>query len=430
MTLLNNFINKLIPDRFKITPELNIKARGFVITQLIIGIILILIGIFLGLFENDLVELYLNTSIGLYLVFMVFALTRFNNLENYVNTCLFGGYMGLFGFILLSGGLYAEEIFWLALLVSININYTTSKHTFFWVIVVIIFVLTLFLLEANDFEFQRDQISLVEKATTLFSFFMLVVAITYSYSIINKKKLTHHLEVIESHKRVIKERDDLMSIIAHDMKSPSNRIEGLVSIFETKNLSKDQKEILDMLQSTAHESKQLIDDLLEAKSFQFKLSIEKVHINEIIHELTRGFLPLSLKKNIRIITLGLGSAIWVNTSAYQLRRILDNILSNAIKFSPFDTRIEIICSQNKANTSISIQDQGPGFSPEDELKMFQMFQKLSAKPTAGESSSGLGLSIIKNLSELLVGEIKYVTELGKGTTFTLVIPNKPKDSQI
>ncbi len=421
---LNNFINNLIPDRFKVTYEQQTKARGFIITQSIIGILLILIGLFLGIVEGDLVEFYSNTFFGVYIVSIVLSLRLFKDFENYVNATLFGGYIGLFSFILLSGGLYADEMFWLALLISININYTKPKHTLFWIGIIIIFIITLFFVQSNGFDFPRDKISLIEKATTLFSFFMLTLAITYSYSIINKKRMSYHLEIIENHKRVIKERDDLMSIIAHDMKSPSSRIEGLISVFDIQNLTEDQKEILHRLKSTAHESKQLIDDLLEAKSIQSNLSIEKININDAIKDLTMGFLPLSNKKDITIDIRGLRSNLWIETSKYQLRRILDNLLSNAIKFSPKKSRIEIVCVQNKTNLSIAIQDQGPGFNKDDETKMFQMFQKLSARPTGGESSTGLGLSIIKNITTLLNGEIKYVTLLNKGTTFTLTLPNK------
>ena len=258
---------------------------------------------------------------------------------------------------------------------------------------------------------------------------MLLLAVTYSYSLINKKKNSYHLEIIAKHKRLLKERDDLMNIISHDMKSPSQRIEGLISIFSTDNLTKDQKEILNRLAKTAHESKQLIDDLIEATSFQENLAIEKTSINEIINDLKAGFLPLASKKDIKIITLGLRNKIFIETSSYQLKRILDNLLSNAIKFSPLASRVEITCLQNNANISISIKDQGPGFNEEDESRMFKKFQKLTALPTGDESSTGLGLSIVKNLSELLKGKIKYVTQVGKGSTFTVVLPNKfPQES--
>ncbi len=424
MKVLNRFLNNLIPDRFKLTYELTTKVRGVLTSQIIIGIILTCLGIFFLYFENNPLELYLNTGIGIFILSSLFLLRFFNHFESYINFVLSAGYIVLFAFILLAGGVYSDAPFWLALLITINIGYTKTSHTVFWLIVVFVFITTLFYLQSNGLDFNYEEVSYKKKAATLFSFFMLLVTINYSFSKIHKRKNSHHLEIIATHKRLLKERDDLMSIIAHDMKSPSRRIEGLVSIFETNNLSKNQKDILSMLNKTALESTQLIDDLLEAKRYNSNVSIENVNLNALIQELKNAFLPLSNKKNIRIITRGLRSKILIKTSKYELKRILDNLLSNAVKFSPFDTRIEIICMQNDSHTSISIQDQGPGFKKEDEEKMFQMFQKLSAQPTGGESSSGLGLSIVKNLTGILKSELKYVTQPGKGTTFTLVLPNQ------
>ncbi|MCF6351847.1 MAG: HAMP domain-containing histidine kinase [Cyclobacteriaceae bacterium] len=436
MKVFDSFLNSLIPDRFKITYELTTKVRGALISQIIVGIILACLGIFFLFFEKNSLELYLNTGIGIFILSSLFLLKFFTHFESYINFVLSGGYIVLFAFILFAGGVYSDAPFWLALLITINISYTKTSHTVFWFIVVFVFIATLFYLQSNGLDFNYEEVSYKKKATTLFSFFMLLITINYSFAKINKRKNSHHLEIITTHKRLLKERDNLMSIIAHDMKSPLRRIEGLVGVFETNHLSKNQKDILSMLNKIALESTQLIDDLLEAKRFNPNVSIENINLNALIQELKDAFLPLSNKKDIRIITRGLRNKINLETSKYELKRILDNLLSNAIKFSPFDARVEIICMQNNSHTSISIQDQGPGFKKEEEEKMFQMFQKLSAQPTGGESSSGLGLSIVKNLTGILKSELKYVTQLNKGTTFTLVLPNqfplanKPEEENI
>lgn len=424
MTAFNNFINRLIPDRFKLTYELKTKVKGVLITQLVFGSILCVVGIFYWINGRILHELVLNTGLGIILITLIFFLDRFDKYESYINFILTLGYLDLAFFAIKTGGIYADAPFWFALLIAISIFYTNTKYAVFWIIAVALFLGSLFFLQIGGFDLEHQHVSFTKKATTIISYFTLLIAVALSYTRINKVKNSHYLEIIANHKRLIKERDDLMSVIAHDLKSPVRRIEGLIGVFEQNNLTKDQKEILNRLNNTANEGKQLIDDLLEAKSFQTDLVIEKTSINEIVNELKKGFLPIANRKSIRIIVRGLRAEICVQTSPYQLRRILDNLLSNAIKFSPINARVEIICAQNKNNISISIQDQGPGFTEEDEQKMFQMFQKLSARSTAGESSTGLGLSIVKNLTALLKGEIKYATKLGKGSTFTLVLPNK------
>ena len=108
----------------------------------------------------------------------------------------------------------------------------------------------------------------------------------------------------------------------------------------------------------------------------------------------------------------------INTDPTVAMRILENFMSNAIKFSPFDTTVRIALT----NTAIRITDQGPGLSPEDQKQLFQKFKKLSARPTGGETSTGLGLSIVKGLADKLQADIEVKSELGKGSTFSLCFP--------
>ncbi len=423
MKTFSSFIDTLIPDRFKVTFEVETKVRGAIYVQLVFGSLLLAVGLFFWFKYHLWHELLLNGLAGTVTIAFIFALKRFDRFENYINLLLSIGYIDLAAFIIKTGGIYADAPFWFALLLAINIFYTSTRQSIFWIIMVTLFLGSLFVLEVNGLDLGFQPAPYVKKATTLLSFYVVLITIAFSFSKISKKKTSFHLETIAKHKRLLKQRDDLMSIIAHDLKSPARRIEGLLSVFDTQNLTKDQKDILKRIKQTALEGKELIDDLLVATSYQANVKIEPVVLNQLVRELRSGFLPLASKKEIRIITRGLRPKMTLETSSYQLRRILDNLLSNAIKFSPPGSRVEIICTQNAQNTSIAIQDQGPGFTPADEEKMFQMFQKLSAQPTGGESSTGLGLSIIKNLTELLHGQIKYVTQPGKGATFTLVLPN-------
>lgn len=425
MEAFNTFINNLIPYRFQLTFDLKTKVRGFVVSQFIVGSLLVLIGIFFKYVEYDKVEFYLNTIAGLYVLFTIPSIRLFKHFESYVNLVVLGAYLTAFLFIIYSGGVFADETFWLGLIIAININYGKRSHVIGWSILTAVFLGTLYYLQMfGGLELARDEISLTERITTLFSFFMLLWVISFSYSRINNKRIGNQLKIIGDHKRLIKERDDLMSVIAHDLKSPARRIEGLVSVFDKSNLSKDQLEVLEMLQKTAHEGKQLIDDLIEATHFQSQLQIEQIRINDLLDELTNSFVPVAEKKEIDLILKRKRNKLIIESSAYQLRRILDNLISNAIKFSEPGTKVEISCGVENEKTKISVKDQGPGFIKEDLPKMFQMFQKLSAQPTGGETSSGLGLSIVKNLTDLLNAEITFITEKGKGSTFTLTIPNQ------
>ena len=106
-----------------------------------------------------------------------------------------------------------------------------------------------------------------------------------------------------------------------------------------------------------------------------------------------------------------------------LNRILDNLISNAIKFSPKKSLITISGLMEGNDAIIKVADRGPGFSKADKGFLFQKFKKLSARPTGGESSNGLGLAIVKTLVDRLNGEIELISEQGHGATFVVKIPS-------
>jgi signal transduction histidine kinase len=109
--------------------------------------------------------------------------------------------------------------------------------------------------------------------------------------------------------------------------------------------------------------------------------------------------------------------------ADRMREAIDNLISNAIKYSPIGGKIAVVVSHEHNNTIIRIADQGAGLSPEDLGRLFGRFQRLSAKPTAGESSTGLGLSIVKRIIDMHGGEVTANSEgPGQGSTFTVTLP--------
>jgi signal transduction histidine kinase len=109
--------------------------------------------------------------------------------------------------------------------------------------------------------------------------------------------------------------------------------------------------------------------------------------------------------------------------ADRMREAIDNVISNAIKYSPIGGKISVLVDNQKKNTVIRIADEGAGLSPEDLGRLFGRFQRLSAKPTAGESSTGLGLSIVKRIIDMHGGEVTANSAgPGQGSTFTIILP--------
>ena len=104
-----------------------------------------------------------------------------------------------------------------------------------------------------------------------------------------------------------------------------------------------------------------------------------------------------------------------------LSQVLDNLVSNAVKYSPPNKNIWVDIQETTENVRIAIRDEGPGLSDDDKSKLFGKFARLSAQPTGGEHSTGLGLSIVKKMIEAMNGKVWCESELGHGATFFVEI---------
>jgi len=131
---------------------------------------------------------------------------------------------------------------------------------------------------------------------------------------------------------------------------------------------------------------------------------------------------LAEKKEQTIQVIAPPHQFW-NCDRDRLREAVDNLVSNAIKYSPRGGQIELSMSVDGDTIAIAVRDEGAGLSREDISRLFGRFQRLSAKPTGGESSTGLGLSIVKRIVELHGGRIDSESPgPGRGSTFTIRLP--------
>ncbi len=226
-----------------------------------------------------------------------------------------------------------------------------------------------------------------------------------------------------------KEKSSLMNIVAHDLKAPLNKVAGAAQLLPNLGeLNEEQEEFVQMIKKVAFDGKKFIEDLLDLNAIEQQrpetITWEKVPLESFISSAIIGYKQQADTKKIQLHFEPALNGTAIEADRSYLNRIIDNLVSNAIKFSPPEKNIYISATENSHTVSISIKDEGPGISESDQKKMFKKFQKLSARPTAGESSTGLGLSIIKTLVERLHGEISVSSELGKGTAFTVVLPKE------
>jgi signal transduction histidine kinase len=169
----------------------------------------------------------------------------------------------------------------------------------------------------------------------------------------------------------------------------------------------------------------MVDDLISdamADAFDITIRREPVDVAGLVGEVADANQPLAANKQ-QTITVSAPPNYVTMCDADRMREAIDNLISNAIKYSPIGGKIAVLVDHAHNNTLIRIADQGAGLSPEDIGRLFGRFQRLSAKPTAGESSTGLGLSIVKRIIDMHGGQVTAESGgPGRGSTFTVILP--------
>ncbi len=224
-----------------------------------------------------------------------------------------------------------------------------------------------------------------------------------------------NLELIELNN----EKNYLLSVLAHDLRNPLTSSLSVLNGIKSSEVTygEDMELGLGLVSRSLDNIKVIIERMLEKKSTidSSGLLWEGIDLKVFIEESLDKYNLIASRKRIKIKHEL--ESLTVKIDKFYLNQILDNLISNAIKFSPFDKNIIINLIENEGNARLEIIDQGPGFTEEDKQKIFGKFQRLSAKPTDGEPSTGLGLSIVKNYAELLKGKVWCESTVGKGAKF-------------
>jgi two-component system, sensor histidine kinase and response regulator len=226
----------------------------------------------------------------------------------------------------------------------------------------------------------------------------------------------------------VKERtekiENLISTVAHDLRSPLNQIKAIISLFrmEAASLTADQNNLIDMIIQAADRLKKMINRILDLNAIEHRdvnLKLEKADIAAIIRDVTNQASALCAEKNLKLSIHAANGMHYAVVDVNYLVQVLENLLSNAIKFSPSDKNIFIETESVDKKVRLTVRDEGPGLTDEDLNMVFQKYRQLSAKPSAGEESSGLGLYLSKRYVESMNGLIWCESKPGQGAAFII-----------
>ena len=263
--------------------------------------------------------------------------------------------------------------------------------------------------------------------TSLVVIFAIILAVWFF--ILIRNQFEEQLRVQNGHlEKLNEEKNDLMSIVAHDLKNPLNQIKGLVSVLELSNnkLDQEQKQLIEKIKGvTDHQHKQ-ITGFLDAKSFESSFEetlFEKVLVRRILETVLDEMLAQAIAKGIRLTYIkNAERKLTISGRNDWLFKVISNLVSNAIKFSSSGTEIFIEVKSSDSQVVIIVRDEGQGFNKDEMNEIFKKNKVLSAVPTANESSSGVGLYIVKKYVDQMHGSVTVESEEGKGSSFYVTLP--------
>lgn len=228
--------------------------------------------------------------------------------------------------------------------------------------------------------------------------------------------------------RLNEEKNQFMGIAAHDLKNPLNAVLLAGELIQGGDLEEsDLKKYSSMIVKATRQMAELVRNMLDVNRMdtgRMELDLQAVDLAKLAGEVERDYWGRATAKSIHLELSGKGPCIVVADPVHT-QGILENFVSNAVKFTrpdPAGSHIWLRYGTTEDTGWIEVQDEGPGFTEEDKQKAFQRFTPLSAKPTAGEGSSGLGLSIVKSLATAMGGRVELISEVGKGATLRLHLP--------
>jgi signal transduction histidine kinase len=225
-------------------------------------------------------------------------------------------------------------------------------------------------------------------------------------------------------KRLNEEKSTFLGIAAHDLRNPLGVILGYAEMLRDEEFPrKETAEMATKVVVAAERVRDLVAGLIEVSAAEAgRVSLEKrpCDLFGIARKVVDTQTAAAGKKEIGIQVVGIPVVVTGDPGAIQ--QVVENVVSNAVKFSPWGSTVVVSVRPDGGSGVVEVEDEGPGVSEADRARLFAKFARLSARPTGGESSTGLGLSIVKTLTEAMGGTVALESPPGRGARFCVRLP--------
>ena len=245
------------------------------------------------------------------------------------------------------------------------------------------------------------------------------------------EKVTKHLFLKFMTRRMNKEgkevRFQFLSVLSHELKSPLNAVEGYLKMMQEQQAGNDINQYEQIIERSLQRVKgmrSLIMDLLDLtriQSDQQDKKYKQVNITQITQNAMESLNPYAIQKDVEI-NLHAQKNIIFNADPNDMEIVLNNLISNAVKYNKNGGKVDIYLQKNEQELVIKVSDTGIGMSKEETSDLFNEFVRIKNEKTRNITGSGLGLSIVKRVIDLYQGDIQIDSKPDQGSTFTTTLP--------
>lgn len=432
--MLTRLYSSLISKRLKEDILIYSNAKN-IISAALIAIIMV------PLFS--LVYYFLHYPLGSYIVLLLgFCIFLSVVILKYYGALLISG--GLFVaalFLCLTflsftlGGLISPATFWLLLPPFLAIKFGALKSAFFWGCLSIITVVILFIFQYLQIPLPPSQVSneillwVISVSGLVIVFFLLA----YFFEL-GKREATYELELakeksdflLEKAQESMRAKNEFLGNLSHEVRTPLNAIIGYSQLLEDK-VNIEDKEFLSYILSSAKALTQMFDSMLDISKLEFgkmKFHPMRVDLRKLVRDICNLYNQKTSEKNIQLTVKIAPEIKDVLLDPLRLRQVLYHFISNAIKFTAKNGKVEIRIFYFNNELKIEVEDTGIGIDEKDIHKLFHPFQQLDASITKKYQGTGVGLALVRRIVERQNGRVGVISVLGKGSIFYAILPTK------
>jgi signal transduction histidine kinase len=223
-------------------------------------------------------------------------------------------------------------------------------------------------------------------------------------------------------------KEEFLALTTHDLRSPLTVISGVINFFTSGRLgdmTPEQKNMVSMMERNTQNLIELVNDLLDASKLEsgtMRLDMATIELRGLVDELRQQMQPLAAEKEIALEASVPEELPPLRADRAKLRRVLVNLISNALKFTPRGGRVSVSAAPEGSLVRVSVEDTGVGIPEDDVRDIFDKYAQARSRATRSEKGTGLGLYITRQLVELPGGHIEVHSEVGQGSTFSFTIP--------